>query len=155
MTILEYPVKECGACGGTTWWYSTIEKSYKGLPAWVCGICSPPPSDLGRIIMRVIKGNYVLSQRRQQINDLPDETPEEKAIVLAEREAWGEGVKKMSQLGVELKKLTGDCLYIEGSKKIKPCIHNNDIIECFCCPNEYWWRQELEDLWFGKLKETP
>ena len=151
MTILEYPEKKCGACGGTTWWYSLSEKGYKGLPTWLCGICYPPPSELSRIKMRVIKGNYVLSKRRNEIDELPNETPEEKAVVLLERQAWGEGVTKMSQLGLELKKLTNDCLYIEGSKKIKPCIHGDSTIECFACPSEYWWRMELEDLWFGKL----
>ena len=149
--ILDYPEKPCGACGGNTWWYSKTEKDYKGQASWVCGICFPPPTELGNLRMRVIKGNMVLSKRRELIDAMPDDTPEQKAVVLAERKAWGEGIDKIQQIGKQLKQLSTDCLYIENGKKIKPCIHNNDVIECFTCPNDYWVHQELDDLWFNKL----
>jgi hypothetical protein len=153
VSLLNYPEKKCPTCDGTTWWYSLTEKDYKGLPTWICGTCYPPPSELARLKMRIIKGNWVLSKRRLQIDALPDETPEEKAVVWAERQAWGEGINKIQQIGKQLKQLSVDCLYIEGGKKIKKCIHGYDIIECFTCPNEYWWRQEIEDEWFGRTGE--
>ena len=153
VNLLDYPEKKCGACGGTTWWYSLSEKGYKGNPTWLCGICYPPPSEVAKLKMRIIKGNWVLSKRRLQINDLPNETPEEKAIVLAERQAWGEGIDKIQQIGKQLKQLTTDCIYIESNKKIKKCLSGHADIECFTCPNDYWWRQEIEDEWFGRTGE--
>src|SRR5271157_689724 len=126
MTILDYPEKSCTACGNTMFWYSLTEPNYKGLPCWVCGVCYPPPSDVAKLKMRVIRGNYVLTKRREEIDNLEDS-----AQKLEERKAWGEGIDKIQQIGKQLKQLTTDCLYIEGGKKMKPCVHGRESIECF------------------------
>ena len=94
----------------------------------------------------------MLSKRRRDIDDLPTDTDEQRQLVYAERKAWGEGIDKLQALGKELKQLSTDCLYIEKGKKLKKCIFGTDEskIECFTCPSEYWWRQELDDLWFAR-----
>ena len=149
--ITDYPTKTCTACGGTTWWYTAIDPNYKGNPQWLCGVCFSPPGDIAKLRMRIMRGNWMLSQRRRDIDAMPNDTPEEHAIVLAERLAWGQGIDKLQLLGKELKQLNTDCLYIEKGKKNKPCIHDNNIIECFTCGNDYWPIQELNDLWFNKM----
>ena len=146
MTVLDYPEKACPTCGNTMFWYSLTEPNYTGLPTWICGTCVPPPGDITKLKMRVIRGNYILSKRRLEIDNLDDPDQQRE-----ERKAWGEGIDKIQQIGKQLKQLTTDCIYIEGGKKVKKCLSGHADIECFTCPNDYWWRQEIEDEWFNKL----
>jgi hypothetical protein len=130
MSILDYPQELCPICHSNTWWYSIIDPEYKGPKGWVCGVCHPPAGDVF-IKMRIIKGNFMLNKMRNQIS------PEEliKGIALL-KELWG-------KLGKT------DCLYFEDKKKLKKCVPafaNEKGIECFSCPNDYWWAAELFEV---------
>jgi hypothetical protein len=127
MTILDYPEEECTICHGNTWWYSKLDPNYKGPATWVCGECHPPAGEIFNK-MRIIKGTYLLNKMRH----------------LLEKEDLLEGIALIKELWTGISKT--DCLYIEDGKKLKKCVpeHNNQVgLECFACPNNYWWEVEL------------
>lgn len=144
--IEKYPESKCPACGGDTWWCATLDKGYHGEPAWLCGSCHPPATEEIKLLMRIVKGNHVLSKANYEIAKIQDPALEANARV-----QWGQALQKLTELGKELKKISMnvECPYIEKSKKMKGCIlvHPN-VVECHCCPatSNYWWEQELFDL---------
>jgi hypothetical protein len=148
MSILEYPEKSCFSCGKNIWWYSGMDKTYKGPhDQWICGTCTPPSDPILVLKMRIMRGNYLLTQRRRQIDLLDD--PD---LQRAERQVWGEGVKNLVKMSQELQ--DSSCLYIENGKKVKKCVIDNSpgYIECFFhCRNQYWYKQEIDEIWFGQL----
>jgi hypothetical protein len=86
-----------------------------------------------------MKGNFLLSQRRLEIWQIPkNQAPG----------AWAkfyEAQDRIKELGKQLKLLDTNCIYLEGSKKIKKCMTSFVEIECFACPNDYWPTMELFD----------
>jgi hypothetical protein len=151
MSMLDYPEKTCPMCGGDLWWWSSIEAGYQGAPEWVCGACKPPPTEKARLVMRIMRANVVLTKARAEIQEIEDK--EER---VAQFKLWGESINKIQEIGRGLKNISTDCLYIEKSKKMKPCLApfiEKGFIECFTCPNGYWWMQEIFDR--EKLPDAP
>jgi hypothetical protein len=137
MGLLNYPTEACNNCGGDTWWYSATEPDYRGPATWICGVCHPPATEAGKLIMRIIKGTYLLNMHRYELE--PAQLDQHIATI---KELWG----KLAALS------TGEpaCLYIENKKKLKRCvpsIHHEPgpQLECFACKNNYWWEVELMD----------
>jgi hypothetical protein len=128
MSILDYPETKCYMCGGNTWWYTGTGYWEKG---WVCGVCHPPANKHDIAKMRIIKGNYLINKLRREL-------PVEEFLA---------GVRKLKDLWNKLG--STDCLYTEGGKKLKKCVpmlHDQKGIECFTCPNDYWWAVEMWDV---------
>jgi hypothetical protein len=143
MSLLDYPEKTCPMCGGDLFWYSVIEPSYHGPSEWLCGSCRPPTTEGSLLVMRIMRGNVILTKARAEIKTIEDK--EEK---LAQFKLWGEALDKIGALGKTLKNISTDCLYIEKGKKLKSCIapfDDRNWIECQTCPNDYWWERELFD----------
>jgi hypothetical protein len=144
--MLNYPTEKCRVCGQNTWWYSAIEPKYKGDPSWICGVCSPPASEIAKLKMRIIKGNVLLTNARIEIYKMPREQE------MPAKLKWIEAINKLQQIGRQVENLSTDCIYIIGNKKIKKCLTGFGELECFTCPNSYWWVQELFDK--EELKEA-
>jgi len=130
MSIVDYPTKECYVCKGSTWWF----RAGTGFGEWVCGICFPPPTELETLKMRIRKGNYLWTQVRWY----SDESINEPRII--------EMMNRLTALGKQLKTLSTDCLYFENKKKMKKCMTHPGQLECFTCPNDYWFQTELFDI---------
>jgi hypothetical protein len=83
-----------------------------------------------------MKGNWVMSKWRWA----PDTNTRDPEFI--------DGMKRLTNLGKQLRLIDNSCLYIENKKKMKPCLTKSfsKEIECYTCVNDYWWEQELFDV---------
>lgn len=136
-----YPDEQiCPKCHDNTWWFSGMNPKFMGSPQWLCGNCNPPQDPKLVLRMRIIKGNWLLNKVRLMIWKQPE--PDNVAL---NNPDFINGLKLISELGSEYKKLGKDCIYLINGKKIKKCLISYNTIECFTCPNDYWPIAELED----------
>ena len=132
MTVLDYPEQTCPMCKGNAW-------NYLG-GTWICGRCHPPVDQKGILRMRLIRGHVVLNKTRLEWMGM---TGQERKAASTQ---WYDAIEVLHGLVRELKIYDTTCLYIENGKKLKKCIPKmGHGIECFACPNDYFWSVEIFD----------